>query len=227
MYTTKDLVEFGKSIGDTKPYLPYCISTVNDALSNGILEYIGNLIKDTPLVQGNTKSASSWAEKLVNFWPELRNDNFERFAKMSHEDLHHSDIGKAFNDRITDLVATSKALNEKLKENTEITKVLDTMFGGQNDDIFPPESDTDVTSEFIFLYDDLTHEVKGEHTTVDDIEFGKQLARVGLTDPKIVNTFLSLSKNIFKKDSKYRRYDMETEAFREAFPDALREEQEE
>lgn len=220
MYQVKDLVEFGKSIGDKEPELPYCISTINEALSEGIIKYIANLIKNAPLVTNTSIKANSWAEKLVNFWPELRKDNFKSYADYSQEELHETNIGKAFNNHINDLIKTAEILNQKLPENEAICKALDTMFGGQHDDIFPPESDNDVTSEFIILYDDLSHPIKGEHTTVNDIEFSKQLAKVGLTDVKVVNTFLSLAKNVLQKDSKYRRYDMETEAFKEAFPDA-------
>lgn len=220
MYQTKDLVEFGKSIGDQKPQLPYCISTINDALSAGVIKYLASLIKDAPLVTNTPVKANSWAEKLVNFWPEMRKDNFKVYARFSPKKLHETNVGKAFNDRIDDLIKTAKILNEKLPQDDDICQALDTMFGGKHDDIFPPESDNDVTSEFIILYDDLSHPIKGEHTTVNDIEFSQQLAKVGLTNVKVVNTFLSLGKEILQQDSKYRRYDMETEAFKEAFPDA-------
>lgn len=224
MYRTEDLVAFGKSIGDPKPKLPYCISTINEALSHGIRQYIANLIKGTPLVS-KPNQTTSWADQLLVYWPDLRRDGFKRYQEMSKEKLTDKTmLGKAFNYRIDDLVKTAAVLNQKLAEVPAIAQTLDTMFGGQHDDIFPPkeEHETEYQSpiEFVILYDDLTHDIKGEHTTVDDIEFSKQMGKVGLNDPKVVNTFLSLSKDILRKDSKYKRYDMETEAFREAFPNA-------
>lgn len=205
MYERKDLVDFGKSIGDQQPELPYCISTINDALSHGIIQYVANLVKrPTP-----------YAEKIINFWPFVRKND------LTNEST--PELRKAFNGELNLLGRVASHLNKALSGEPAIAKALDTMFGGQHDDIFTPSSDTDVPTDFVFLYDDLTHKIKGEHTTVDDIEFSKQLAKIGLTDPKVVNIFLSLSKNILAKDSKYRRYDMETESFREAFPQAKEE----
>lgn len=205
MYERKDLVEFGKSIGDKKPELPYCISTINDALSHGIIQYVANLVK----------RPNSYAERMINFWPFVRKNDLTNEATP--------EMKKAFNGQLNLLSHVAGRLNKALTKHPAVAQALDTMFGGQHDDVFTPASDTDVPTDFVFLYDDLTHKIKGEHTTVDDIEFGKQMANVGLTDPKVVNTFLSLSKNILAKDSKYRRYDMETESFNEAFPQAKKE----
>lgn len=211
--------ELTKQLGDSKPELPFILSTISDSLNTGILTYVVDSGKVEDIF-GDSKPYY-YARQMLVYWPDLRENSFADYVLKTKDELtRNTTIGVKFDLKVEQLYRSAKTLNIKLESEPEVAATLDFLCKGAGD--YSNENVWDFNlNRFTFFKDieasDLKNQVNLEKSagelTMADIDIEQWQKSMHLSD-NMLKKFLELGKEEFPEDIKYTDYDIPEEVFK-------------